>query len=250
MKQFVQFYKKDFLAVLVYFILLLSCVLSSTVYLLRCHQYSIHPNVLELILVLLQDMTTGVYCFPFIYILFFFYLMNNYFNRLECRIRLKSIKHFTSFSFKLAALSTGIWTATLFLLIFLIAFSNGFSFSLEIKEVDFLREFYGISIANNASFFIGFFFSYIAYYFFLSLLTISSFSWFKKSNMSLVFLFTFLFVESLFWIYQLNNGIIGLLPIFQYMVNSNPYALIYWLTLLSIIIPLTVFSVHRNWRRV
>lgn len=36
MKQFVQFYKKDFLAVLVYFILLLSCVLSSTVYLLRC----------------------------------------------------------------------------------------------------------------------------------------------------------------------------------------------------------------------
>ncbi|TVV58178.1 hypothetical protein AZK34_11740, partial [Streptococcus pneumoniae] len=143
---------------------------------------------------------------------------------------------------KLAALSTGIWTATLFLLIFLIAFSNGFSFSLEIKEVDFLREFYGISIANNASFFIGFFFSYIAYYFFLSLLTISSFSWFKKSNMSLVFLFTFLFVESLFWIYQLNNGIIGLLPIFQYMVNSNPYALIYWLTLLSIIIPLTVFS--------
>lgn len=33
MKQFVQFYKKDFLAVLVYFILLLSCVLSSTVYL-------------------------------------------------------------------------------------------------------------------------------------------------------------------------------------------------------------------------
>ncbi|MBW7504556.1 hypothetical protein J5E97_07350, partial [Streptococcus pneumoniae] len=110
--------------------------------------------------------------------------------------------------------------------------------------------FYGISIANNASFFIGFFFSYIAYYFFLSLLTISSFSWFKKSNMSLVFLFTFLFVESLFWIYQLNNGIIGLLPIFQYMVNSNPYALIYWLTLLSIIIPLTVFSVHRNWRRV
>ncbi|HEV1752689.1 TPA: hypothetical protein VYO98_001926, partial [Streptococcus pneumoniae] len=166
------------------------------------------------------------------------------------RIRLKSIKHFTSFSFKLAALSTGIWTATLFLLIFLIAFSNGFSFSLEIKEVDFLGEFYGISIANNASFFIGFFFSYIAYYFFLSLLTISSFSWFKKSNMSLVFLFTFLFVESLFWIYQLNNGIIGLLPIFQYMVNSNPYALIYWLTLLSIIIPLTVFSVHRNWRRV
>ncbi|HHA7907974.1 TPA: hypothetical protein ACOQD6_001028, partial [Streptococcus pneumoniae] len=151
---------------------------------------------------------------------------------------------------KLAALSTGIWTATLFLLIFLIAFSNGFSFSLEIKEVDFLREFYGISIANNASFFIGFFFSYIAYYFFLSLLTISSFSWFKKSNMSLVFLFTFLFVESLFWIYQLNNGIIGLLPIFQYMVNSNPYALIYWLTLLSIIIPLTVFSVHINWRRV
>lgn len=250
MKQFVQFYKKDFLSVLVYFILLLSCVLSSTVYLLRCRQYSIHPNVLEWILVLLQDMTTGVYCFPFTYILFFFYLMNNYFNRLECRIRLKSIKHFTSFSFKLAALSTGIWTATLFLLIFLIAFSNGFSFSLEIKEVDFLREFYGISIANNASFFIGFFFSYIAYYFFLSLLTISSFSWFKKSNMSLVFLFTFLFVESLFWIYQLDNGIIGLLPIFQYMVNSNPYALIYWLTLLSIIIPLTVFSVHRNWRRV
>ncbi len=86
-----------------------------------------------------------------------FYLMNNYFNRLECRIRLKSIKHFTSFSFKLAALSTGIWTTTLFLLIFLIAFSNGFSFSLEIKEVDFLREFYGISIANNASFFIGVF---------------------------------------------------------------------------------------------
>ncbi|COD61085.1 lipoprotein [Streptococcus pneumoniae] len=119
MKQFVQFYKKDFLAVLVYFILLLSCVLSSTVYLLRCRQYSIHPNVLEWILVLLQDMTTGVYCFPFTYILFFFYLMNNYFNRLECRIRLKSIKHFTSFSFKLAALSTGIWTATLFLLIFL-----------------------------------------------------------------------------------------------------------------------------------
>ncbi|MDD0789149.1 hypothetical protein PTT18_02200, partial [Streptococcus pneumoniae] len=103
---------------------------------------------------------------------------------------------------------------------------------------------------DNASFFIEFFFSYIAYYFFLSLLTISSFSWFKKSNMSLVFLFTFLFVESLFWIYQLNNGIIGLLPIFQYMVNSNPYALIYWLTLLSIIIPLTVFSVHINWRRV
>lgn len=45
MKQFVQFYKKDFLAVLVYFILLLSCVLSSTVYLLRCRQYSIHPMV-------------------------------------------------------------------------------------------------------------------------------------------------------------------------------------------------------------
>ncbi|HHK7507484.1 TPA: hypothetical protein ACQXQ4_002020, partial [Streptococcus pneumoniae] len=64
MKQFVQFYKKDFLSVLVYFILLLSCVLSSTVYLLRCRQYSIHPNVLEWILVLLQDMTTGVYCFP------------------------------------------------------------------------------------------------------------------------------------------------------------------------------------------
>ncbi|CIY56279.1 IS1380-Spn1 transposase [Streptococcus pneumoniae] len=82
MKQFVQFYKKDFLAVLVYFILLLSCVLSSTVYLLRCRQYSIHPNVLEWILVLLQDMTTGVYCFPFTYILFFFYLMNNYFPQL------------------------------------------------------------------------------------------------------------------------------------------------------------------------
>ena len=41
MKQFVQFYKKDFLLVLVYFILLLSCILSSTVYLLRCRQYSI-----------------------------------------------------------------------------------------------------------------------------------------------------------------------------------------------------------------
>lgn len=48
MKQFVQFYKKDFLAVLVYFILLLSCVLSSTVYLLRCRQYSIHPNVIRM----------------------------------------------------------------------------------------------------------------------------------------------------------------------------------------------------------
>ncbi|TVX30905.1 hypothetical protein AZJ42_07795, partial [Streptococcus pneumoniae] len=112
MKQFVQFYKKDFLAVLVYFILLLSCVLSSTVYLLRCRQYSIHPNVLEWILVLLQDMTTGVYCFQFTFILFFFYWMNNYFIRLECCIRLNSIKHFTRFSFNLEAIGTGIWTAT------------------------------------------------------------------------------------------------------------------------------------------
>ena len=92
MKQFVQFYKKDFLAVSVYFILLLSCVLSSTVYLLRCRQYSIHPNVLEWILVLLQDMTTGVYCFPLHIYCSFFYLMNNFILiGLECRIRLKSL---------------------------------------------------------------------------------------------------------------------------------------------------------------
>lgn len=240
------FQRKSTIIKLCSLLLLISIIFSNSVYQSFSHRYQVTPNSFTWLIILFQDITTGIYLLPIIYSSMLLFCLEAFTRDTVVSLRFFSLKHKHYFLLKYSLLLPFLFLSFLLLLSLVMGLLNGFSFSISSVIQPILSEIYEVNhISSYRSLFL-ILFCFLSYLLFLSEMTVFLFLFFKKRNIVIATLFSFLVIQSVFWLYPINLSVNQFFPIHHYILKAEKYGveIIYWLSLLSICFLLNVYKIR------
>lgn len=242
------FHKKSTIFRLFFIILLGSLIFSNTTYQYYLGHYQLVPNVFTWLLILCQDITTGVHLIPIIYTAILFFCIEVFTRDTFVTLRFLSIKDKYYFLLNYSLLLPFLFVFLLMCLVFLMGLVNSFSFSISSIHQPLLSEVYEISYVSNFQSILLPLFSFLCYLIFLSEIALFNFLLFQKGSTVMANLFSFLLIQSVFWFYPINATISQVFPIHHYILKSVSYhkELLYWLILLLFFILLNLYKIRNT----